>query len=294
MKHSICNLIHGVSLGLSVCFLMSCSQGPPAAAPSPVPSVEAPGGAGQNISEVTAGNRSGSGKISRNSIDSILNSPRRARKGLATGWGREERSRMNYTGFTRATGKPVGGVDVIHYNDLEGARAMGATPGRRGLNLQNAANGLVSWGVKGRGRSLATHHWKRGRMVVGRKNQRYSLVVKNRSRSRLEAVMSVDGLDVIDGRPASVKKRGYLVAPGKSLEVKGFRTSADAIAAFKFSSVPNSYANLRHGNTRNVGVMGLAVFTEKGIDPWGNQYADLRKRDRANPFAEAPYLRARD
>ena len=38
----------------------------------------------------------------------------------------------------------------------------------------------------------------------------------------------------------------------------------DAVAAFEFSGVGASYANLRHGDTRNVGVIGLAVFTERG------------------------------
>ncbi len=300
MRHFLSSFIFfsGVSL-----LIVSCSPGPPAPAPRTVatpwlgsPAYDGPD-TGNIRNVVTAGERAGDSKIRRNSIDQNLNAPkkeRRARQGLATGWGEEVNSRMSYTRFVRASSKPAGGVSTIHYNDTEGARAMGATPGVRRTSLQRAANGLVSWGVKGRSRKLSTHYWKRGRIVVGKKGQKYSLVLKNLSRSRLEAVMSVDGLDVIDGKPASIKKRGYIVAPGKKLEVKGFRTSEDAVAAFRFSSVPHSYANLRHGNTRNVGVMGLAVFSEKGVDPWGNQYQEVQQRGGARAFSEAPILRAQN
>ncbi|MEI6654978.1 MAG: hypothetical protein WCP45_09435 [Verrucomicrobiota bacterium] len=80
----------------------------------------------------------------------------------------------------------------------------------------------------------------------------------------------------------------YLVAAGASLEVDGFRTSYSRVAAFKFSSVANSYANLRHGDTRNVGVIGLAVFTQKGVNPWTWMPAEVERRNSATPFATPP------
>jgi hypothetical protein len=61
--------------------------------------------------------------------------------------------------------------------------------------------------------------------VVGEEGRRYSIVVRNRSDFRLEIVLSVDGLDVIDGRPASFRKRGYIVNPHRKLVVEGFRQS---------------------------------------------------------------------
>jgi len=217
-----------------------------------------------------------------------------ARPGLATGWGESVNSPMEYTGFVRSSNKPYGGVSMIRYNDSDGAEAMGARRGKHDPKTLSAANGLIQWGVKSKRRKLGQRYWKRGRMVVGKKGQRYSLVVKNLSRTRLETVMSVDGVDVVDGRAASTKKRGYIVRPGQTLEVKGFRTSDEAVAAFEFSSVPQSYANLRHGDTRNVGVMGLAVFTEKGIDPWGRNLKEIQQRGSARAFADAPTYRARN
>ncbi len=219
------------------------------------------------------------------------------RPGLATGWGREKASSITAQSFVRASSKPAG-TDVIYYNNKAGIKAM-ASNLIRVKGYQTAAGNLVEWGVKGRSgfldtykdghkSLLATYPPLGRRLVAGDAGSTYSIVVRNRSRSTLEIVASVDGLDVFDGKPASFSKRGYLVAAGDTLEIDGFRTSTDRVAAFTFSSVANSYANLRHGDTRNVGVIGIAVFTRKGVDPWTWMPAEIRKREQAQPFAQAP------
>lgn len=218
------------------------------------------------------------------------------RPGLATGWGHQKDSAIYSRGFARSSSKPAG-TDAIYYNDGEGVKAM-AGRRERVTPMQTAAGGLVEWGIKGRSGYLPSY--KEGysgflanssfgrRLVVGEKNSNYTIVVRNRSKSTLEIVASVDGLDVMDGKTASFAKRGYLVDPGKTLEIDGFRTSHSSVAAFRFSGVSDSYANLRHGNTKNVGVIGLAVFTQKGVDPWTWMPSEVETRDRAQPFAEAP------
>lgn len=45
---------------------------------------------------------------------------------------------------------------------------------------------------------------------------------------------------------------------------------------------------MRHGNTRNTGVIGIAVFTEKNVNPWTWMPAEVNRRDAAQPFAKAP------
>ena len=215
--------------------------------------------------------------------------PQKERTGIATGWGREVASTMSYTDFKRAESQPRY-VSSIRYNDRDGAAAMGVNRRMKGTGMLETAGGLVEWGMSGGWGMLENYWWRGGRFVIGKKGREYQLRIKNLSEVRLEFVLSVDGLDVIDGQPASTRKRGYIVGPGKTLKVKGFRTSHDKVATFKFSSVSTSYANLRHGNTRNVGVVGLAVFTEKGGQPGG----EMRVRDKARPFAEAPSIRARD
>ncbi|MEP2776532.1 MAG: hypothetical protein ABJQ29_10290 [Luteolibacter sp.] len=209
------------------------------------------------------------------------------RPGLATGWGDEKESKLRNVSFTRSSSKPKG-TDAIFYNDREGIEAMSNRPQKVGA-MQTAAGGLVEWGIKGGGFGYLPAYKENGwgrRLVAGSKGNSYSIVVKNRSKSDLEIVASVDGLDVQDGKTATFSKRGYIVAPGKSLEIEGFRTSYSKVAAFEFSSVSNSYANLRHGDTRNVGVIGIAVFTQKGVDPWKS--AEVQRRENARTFAEAP------
>lgn len=237
----------------------------------------------------TSGLRSGDRAVNRESIDAILNNPAPAeRPGLATGWGDEKSSHVRTVDFTRASSKPAG-TDVIYYNDKRGIAAMTGSSQRVGA-MQTAAGNLVEWGVKGKRGFLATYK-ENGygrRLVAGEAGEEYKIAVRNRCRSTLEIVASVDGLDVLDGKPASFAKHGYLIRPGETLEIDGFRTSYDRVAAFEFSSVANSYANLRHGDTRNVGIIGIAIFTQKGVSPWSRRTAETDRREGARAFAEAP------
>jgi hypothetical protein len=112
------------------------------------------------------------------------------------------------------------------------------------------------------GRSLPAFEHRGRTWVLGRLDQRYLLRVRNGSGRRIEVVASVDGRDVVDGRTASYEKRGYVIAPWGELTIDGFRLSPDAVAAFRFSSVRDSYA-ARMGDARAVGVVGAAIFLER-------------------------------
>jgi len=217
--------------------------------------------------------------------------PKRAaeeRPGLATGYGESIRSEWKKQSFVRASSSPAG-TSVMYYNDREGFEAMTGSSERAGA-LRKAAGGRVEWGIRGGMGYLPayeTYSWRSDggrRFVVGREGSHYSIVIKNLCKSRLELVTSVDGLDVIDGKPASFTKRGYVIAPGETLEIEGWRTSPEHVARFRFSSVAGSYANLRHGEHRNVGVIGLAVFDEKGVDPWKWMPDEVKDRFAASPF----------
>jgi len=120
--------------------------------------------------------------------------------------------------------------------------------------------------VDERGRELPTYQHEGRTYVLGTLGRRYLVRVRNGSARRIEVVVSVDGRDVIDGRPAAIGKRGYLVDPHGELAVDGFRVSDETVAAFRFSSVPRSYAS-RMGDARDVGVIGVAVFPEAAPRP---------------------------
>jgi hypothetical protein len=109
--------------------------------------------------------------------------------------------------------------------------------------------------------------WRQGRTwVLGEEGQRYRIRVHNDSGRRVEAVISVDGRDAIDGRPANWQRRGYVIGPWSQVSVDGFRLNLSEVATFRFSSVADSYA-ARMGNARNVGVIGVAVFGEQPPPP---------------------------
>ncbi len=211
--------------------------------------------------------------------------PPQDRPGLGTRWGETRRSMADATAFQRATPTRPLASAAIYYNDRAGIEAMAAASQLRRAwpVIFGPAASLVSVAVKDQsGRLLpgmiVGDRW----FVVGEEGRRYSIVVRNPTDLRLEVVLSVDGLDVIDGRPASVRKRGYVIAPHGTLVVDGFRQSAEAVAAFRFSPVRESYAQEKYRDSRNVGVIGIAIFNEFGTYPWTDR--EINKRLKANPF----------
>lgn len=112
------------------------------------------------------------------------------------------------------------------------------------------------------GSRLPLYFHRGQRWVMGNLGQRYRIHLRNPTAARVEAVVSVDGLDAVDGRTASIDKRGYILRPFGEITIEGFRTSLDSVAAFRFSSVRDSYAG-RKGQDRNVGVIGVAFFRER-------------------------------
>ena len=103
--------------------------------------------------------------------------------------------------------------------------------------------------------------------VLGEPGDRYNIRVHNPSGERVEVVVTVDGRDAISGDVGDyVSQRGYLIEPWGSLLVEGFRRSLDEVAAFRFSGKSGSYSALR-GTPQHVGVIGVAVFSEKPRPP---------------------------
>lgn len=273
--------------------LVSCTTGPqrPPSSALPAPTAENMGtkpithpGARDRLNRGTPSNRAPAQPAA---VDHDAFTKAR-RGGLATSFGETVDSEIDYQDFKRGfLAKPFA-VGALYYNDAQGASAMANSLGTpiplRG-GLLTAAKGVLDWGLKSpRAKSHLGGYLVDGKVILrGAEKDRYVIELHNNTRQPLEFVVSVDGLDVMDGEPASYSKRGYIVGPKRTLEIEGFRTSTSQVAAFRFGQVNDSYAALRHGNTRNVGVIGVAVFTKNGKNPW--VLADeLPKRDGANPF----------
>ena len=116
-------------------------------------------------------------------------------------------------------------------------------------------------------RTLPTFAHEGRRFVLGSLSARYRIRIVNPTASRFEAVISVDGLDALDGQPASFAKSGYVIPAFGDVTIDGWRTSLDAVAAFRFSSLRDSYA-ARTDHASNVGVIGVAFFQERPPVVW--------------------------
>jgi hypothetical protein len=208
------------------------------------------------------------------------------RPGLGTTYGEEVYAPISFAPFVRSASSPWADV-LLHYNDASGVNAHAEYLGTRPHPLEvYAGDGSLAVAlVDDSGRTLPGLQADGRTLIVGADGQRYKIIVRNATTARFEVVASVDGLDVIDGKPADPNRRGYIVDPHDTLVIDGFRTSDANVAAFRFGRVADSYAARTSGD-RNVGVVGLAIFSERGA-VWSP--AELHKRDTANPFPQRGY-----
>lgn len=112
------------------------------------------------------------------------------------------------------------------------------------------------------GTTLRTYSMDGKLYVAGKPGHRYAIRLRNRSSGRLLAVLSVDGVNAISGETAGANQSGYVLDAWESTEINGWRKSLDEVAQFNFTALPDSYA-ARTGRPLNVGVIGVAVFTER-------------------------------
>ncbi|PRP99625.1 hypothetical protein [Enhygromyxa salina] len=209
-----------------------------------------------------------------------------SKPGLGTAYGEHRHSSVETVGFRRADPSTPDVVFSIRYNDVGGVRAAASHKRTRAFSddaLQQHA-GLSFALLDDRGDVLPAASVGSELWAVGQPEARYSLAIANDTSSAFEVVTSVDGLDVIDGAPASFSKRGYIVDPFSSVVIDGWRTSESSVAAFRFSSIEDSYSE-RMGDGRNVGVIGAAFFREapRQWEEW-RAPEETWRRDRANPF----------
>lgn len=113
-----------------------------------------------------------------------------------------------------------------------------------------------------RGTELRSYPAGGQRWVAGERGHRYAVRLYNDSPRRVLVVLSVDGINAISGEDANPSQTGYVLNPGQSADITGWRKSQDEVAQFVFSSPGGSYAS-RTGRPDNVGVIGIAVFNER-------------------------------
>jgi hypothetical protein len=252
----------------------------------PAPGIAAParGGADKATASAQESAAPSAGAAYPSTRDAELARPPESRPGLGTSWGEAVRSRVSTTSFTRARSDSPDVTASLFYNDEEGVEATSV--GRFvdwGDSVVPLAGGSVTVSlVDTRGRPLRAARVDGRTIAVGSDGDRYVVRVDNHTQFRIETVATVDGLDVVDGSDGDVRKRGYIIAPYDTLEIEGFRESQGSVRAFRFGSVSDAYAS-RRGKDRNVGVVGVALFAERGSDyRWTPE--ETTRRSFADPF----------
>lgn len=100
--------------------------------------------------------------------------------------------------------------------------------------------------------------------VEGRGGSNYEIEIVNLTNERVEAVLAVDGLSVIDGKEAGAESTGYLLHARERIRVPGWKLTDEQVAAFQFAGKKNSYAaTTEGGSARNTGVIGVMAFKER-------------------------------
>jgi hypothetical protein len=130
-------------------------------------------------------------------------------------------------------------------------------------------------------------HWHQGKAyVVGKPGNEYQVMLRNRAREDVLAIVSVDGVNAISGETADPAQSGYVLTPGRALDVRGWRKSLAETAAFYFTPLSDSYA-ARTGRPDNVGVIGVALFRRKPSEPPAPIAPRAEARSQAGAAADA-------
>lgn len=130
------------------------------------------------------------------------------------------------------------------------------------------------------GKAITEYDHEGTTWVEGRKGTEYEIRIKNHSLYRIMAVISVDSLNVLTGKPASSKDIGYIVQGFGNLTVPGFTLDNTEVAKFTFSKdKESSYVAQSGNNPNNVGIIGVKVFKEYQ-KPYQIKKSSYRDQDR--------------
>ena len=100
--------------------------------------------------------------------------------------------------------------------------------------------------------------------IESKHDSEYTIEIKHDSWKRILAVCSVDGLDILNGKPATENGNGYVINQLSATKFDGFRVSDEKVAKFVFTTKDGSYAASKEDSSeKNVGVIGVRIFQEK-------------------------------
>lgn len=118
--------------------------------------------------------------------------------------------------------------------------------------------------VRPKNRTAADEYYHQGNVwIEGREGNDYCIELRNHTATPAMFIVSVDGLDVLQGQTAGANSPGFIVPAFGLAVVQGWNIDNQQAAAFLFSRKSTSYVNQIGGSTTNTGVIGAMVFAEK-------------------------------
>ncbi len=127
----------------------------------------------------------------------------------------------------------------------------------------------VDLSVRVNGNAVATYSHEGKTFVEAKEGTQYHLHVRNPHPHRVKVVLSVDGINIVSGEPATgeSEETGYILDAGESQTFKGYRLDDASVAAFKFTKAEGGYAQAEKGIKGTTGVIGCKVWKEKVAAP---------------------------
>ncbi|HEV8481171.1 MAG TPA: hypothetical protein VGR66_10295 [Candidatus Eisenbacteria bacterium] len=116
--------------------------------------------------------------------------------------------------------------------------------------------------------------WRPDRWYVeAREGTGYQVKVRNTTNERIAFVISVDGLNAINGERSRLSSNEpmYVLDPYQSMTVKGWRRSMNKIAQFTFIDEEQSYASRTDQANGDMGWIRVAAFRERQDQGWQDE-----------------------
>lgn len=126
------------------------------------------------------------------------------------------------------------------------------------MNMNN-----VEFRVLIKDKAITEYRHNGNTFVEGREGSSFEIEFINRNPYRVEAIITVDGLSVIDGKLGSPESSGYLVDAGERIVIPGWKINDGVAAKFVFSGKGQSYSTITTGSAANNGVIGCMVYAER-------------------------------
>ncbi len=124
-------------------------------------------------------------------------------------------------------------------------------------------DGIMQVTLISKGTSLMEHLKDGAFFIEAPSEGNYIIRIKNNHWKKRLAVISVDGVNILNGEDAGFDGPGYMLNPWQTIDINGWHRTDKETAAFTFEALADSYAKQTGRGESNVGVIGVAVFDEK-------------------------------